>query len=373
MRSHLLSLLLAAFVCLSAAVNVSGPEHAVELEARGNNVCKSVKAIVTILKAHKATPFCSSFLGISTQTVTETTSTTTTTSIETQVATSTTTSTTIWTTFSLSTTIYKQRGVSTTTIRSTTETVTATTTITESPTSPLTITGYYTPSPDEPADEVYKRTAVAALVQRGGNLPAYISPYPSNSISQACNCLSLSTPTTTTRIIFTSTTTSTTLSSTTRTETQSAYVRDISATTSYYTFLVPEVYTTYTTVTDTVTTTAGSYPSTTHVRRQIPSECINIGPGRKLYNSLTPGNELYRMDGYTIAGAAPGEEIRGQCCLDCWNRMNCMYWRLYSRTQAVPGGLSTTKCPLGNGTNLLQEPISNPGDDNAGFGKGPCL
>ena len=38
--------------------------NAANLDARAGDVCKAVKVIVTLLKAKKATPFCSSFLGI---------------------------------------------------------------------------------------------------------------------------------------------------------------------------------------------------------------------------------------------------------------------------------------------------------------------
>ena len=38
--------------------------NAANLDARAGDVCKAVKVIVRLLKANKATPFCSSFLGI---------------------------------------------------------------------------------------------------------------------------------------------------------------------------------------------------------------------------------------------------------------------------------------------------------------------
>lgn len=99
MRSSLLSLVIVAIVSLASTAHVLAYSPAGnQLEERAGNVCKSVKVIVTLLKAHKATPFCSSFLGITTKTVTKTTRTRTTTSVETQVITIPTTTTTTWTT-----------------------------------------------------------------------------------------------------------------------------------------------------------------------------------------------------------------------------------------------------------------------------------
>ncbi|KAM7184079.1 hypothetical protein V8F20_012364 [Naviculisporaceae sp. PSN 640] len=378
MKLCILSFVLVAVVYVTSAAYVPGHP----LVAREEDACENVETIVSLLEQRHATPFCSSFLSITPQTVTTTTKTKTKTTVETSFTTIPTTVTTIWTTFPLTTTTrFRVIGLSTTFLRTTTVPVTETTTVTTPGTDTLTVTTYYTPNPLK-----MKRATLAAGIQdleaRDGNIPGYLKPYPTPSISQACSCLSIPTPTITEGVIYTTTTTSTKTKTTTSTWTQSAYIRPVSTTTFFYTQIVPGVLTTYdTTTTATATTTTPPYATTTTVGVPLPTECVNIGSGGKLYDTLIQGPYLHEMIGYDIA-ATPGEELRSLCCNDCYNRPNCMYWRvvattfcrLYSRIEPVADPETVTdQCPFGSGSETLQDPITDPLPDNPGFGKGPCL
>ncbi|KAM7198984.1 hypothetical protein V8F33_004721 [Rhypophila sp. PSN 637] len=363
--------IVAAALRLASATHV--PSHN-RLPVRDEHVCKNVQEIVTLLEQRHATGFCSSFVGITPRTVTVT-KTKTKTDVVISYTTIPTTVTTTWTTFPLTTTTrYVPIGLSTTFLRTTTVPLTETTTVTTPGTGTLTLTTYYTPEPGA------KNRAIKA--RNNGNIPGYLRSYPTPSISQACSCLSIPTPTITKGVVFTTTTTSTKIKSTITTETQSAYIRPISRTTVFYTQIVPGVLTSYeTTTTETQTTITPPYSTTTTVSVPLPSECVNVGSGGKLYDTLIQGPQLYNMIGYDII-ATPGEELRSLCCNDCYNKQDCMYWRvvgttfcrLYSRIEpAADPGTVTDRCPFGSGSETLQDPIVDPLPDNPGFGRGPCL
>ncbi|MCJ1244660.1 hypothetical protein MMC30_001859 [Trapelia coarctata] len=114
------------------------------------SVCKEVVIIVNVLKLYKATPFCSSFLHISTATTTSVVTTT-----------------------------------------STTQLTTGTTT-----TSYVFLPG----NPPAPSAKHRRSVELEAPEEEKRNLeglPSYIAAFASSAISKACSCLSLPTPTTT--------------------------------------------------------------------------------------------------------------------------------------------------------------------------------
>ena len=67
-----LAALSAAAACIAPLASAKPLTHSWDLIAKRDsnaNVCKDVQLVVSVLKLNKATPFCSTFLGIKTQTV----------------------------------------------------------------------------------------------------------------------------------------------------------------------------------------------------------------------------------------------------------------------------------------------------------------
>ncbi|KAI9835499.1 MAG: hypothetical protein M1837_003773 [Sclerophora amabilis] len=182
-------------------------------------VCSGVNTIVSVLKLNKATPFCSSFISITPVTKTQTSTaglSATTTVITTQVTAprivntvtvtdtvpttvekTATSFTTIITTSATATSVQTdvttlRTGTSTTTqITTTTVASSVTTTVAASPAT----TTVYTRGPLRRDD--------GNLQGRAVSIPPYVSKFASSALSNACSCLSLTTPTTTKAVTVT--------------------------------------------------------------------------------------------------------------------------------------------------------------------------
>ncbi|CAF9934624.1 MAG: hypothetical protein HETSPECPRED_009295 [Heterodermia speciosa] len=147
--------------------------------------CSKVCGIVDVLKLHKATPFCSSFLSLKPTTSTST---------------------------------IKVTSTATTTSLSTVTSGTASTSVVFKPGNPPS----NAPRAAQPAILNHRQEAnpvlpLVAMVKRDQkpSLPSYVTAYATAAISSACSCLSLATPTTTVKTTSTGTVTSTITSITT--------------------------------------------------------------------------------------------------------------------------------------------------------------
>ncbi|KAI9805257.1 MAG: hypothetical protein M1833_005710 [Piccolia ochrophora] len=183
-------------------------------------VCAGVNTIVSILKLYKATPFCSSFISITPVTKTQTstaglsaTTTITTTQVtapsvvETRTITETVLST-IDKTESLVTTVVTTQATATSTQTDVTTVLTATSTTTQATTTTVAASTTTTVPADPATTTVYTnapvRRDVVDLRARAVSVPTFVSKFASSAISNACSCLSLSTPTTTKGVTVTS-------------------------------------------------------------------------------------------------------------------------------------------------------------------------
>ncbi|MCJ1472370.1 hypothetical protein MMC13_001017 [Lambiella insularis] len=145
-------------LCLAVAFTAASPmEPQLHARALSPAQCSEVITVIDVLKLYQATPFCSSFLDITTVTSTTTKTTTTTSTVTTGTA---------------STSIIFLPGASPT-----------------------------------PAPALLARDALPAPAASSVSIPSYISAFASTAISSACECLNLPTPSTT--ITKTSTTTKT--------------------------------------------------------------------------------------------------------------------------------------------------------------------
>ncbi|KAK6517424.1 hypothetical protein TWF281_004081 [Arthrobotrys megalospora] len=359
------------------------PDSFDKLMNRGVNVCKDVQLVVSILKLNKATPFCSTFLGIKTQTVPSTKSLTV-----------------------LATTTVTENVYLTTTETVQTQILTFTNTVTDA-TVPTTVatevvpsvtvqTVTVTPDPSIIYTTTYTTPAgvgarSVAIEERGVNfvLPPYVTKYASSAISKACNCLSLPTPTTTTtvEVVQTSTITSTvtethintipvTLTlSTTETVKATAFdpktITTTSVSTSYSTTTLPTVTTTQTV----------SIPFKTPY-------CVNVLKDKKLVywqNIISPAGRSYYQIGRP--SMPRGEEGLSLCCQACYDSPNCSLWNYFNNASGAfcelvgsvtsyptnvsgtcPRGIPTDATVVGTGTDRVS---TDSGYYSSGIG--PCF
>ncbi|KAK4212518.1 hypothetical protein QBC37DRAFT_424694 [Rhypophila decipiens] len=374
-------LLLLALVTGLLPSGVLSARPIVQKEERAVNVCKAVQVIVSVLKNNKATPFCSSFLGIKPPTVT-TTSTSFAQRVETEIYQVIETSSTTWTTVTRTTTRTIVTATITTTLQTITDRVVLTETVTNTPPPTLTITSYYTPSPSAPGKRsplnLEERAAAAAKI------PPFLKPFASSAMSRACECLSLAPPTAGTKTVTSTTTVttpSTTTTTTTTTTTESYFVFSFTTTTTSIDRYIPfnPHVPSYTTVT--VTTTYPAPSATTTVVAPFPTQCRNLVAGGRIFQNINAGAEfdLQELD----VGNPPGELSYSQCCAICFDTPNCMYYgmvqsyiypstcRIFTRHSPVEGGQSPTDtCPKGSGTEIIYMPVTGP--ETGAIGIGPC-
>ncbi|KAK3326020.1 hypothetical protein B0H66DRAFT_637365 [Apodospora peruviana] len=378
MRSLLFTLLALVTCLLPSAALLAEP-----IDQRGEraaDVCKAVQVIVSLLKSHKATPFCSSFLGIKPPTAT-TTSTSFAERAETETIEVVQTISTTWTTVTRTTTRTTVTATIITTLQTITDRVVLTETVTNTPPLTLTITSYYTPStpgkrsPDGPD-----------LEERAAAIPPFLRSFASFVVSSACKCLSLTTPAaaktvTTTTIVPTPSTLTT---STTTTTTESYVIFSFTTTTTSIARYIPTNPHVPSYVTVTVTTTSPAPAATTTVVAPFPTQCRSLVAGGRIFQSINAGAEadLQELD----VGNPPGELSYSQCCAICWGTPNCMYYgmvqsyiypstcRIYTRHSSVAKGeggqAPTDQCPKGSGTETIFQPVTDP--ENGAIGIGPC-
>ncbi|KAM7196687.1 hypothetical protein V8F33_006027 [Rhypophila sp. PSN 637] len=379
MRSFLFLLLTVATGLLPSAVLSAGP--IVHKGERAVHVCKAVQVIVSVLKSNKATPFCSSFLGIKLPTVT-TASTSFAQRVETEIYQVIETSSTTWTTVTRTTTRTTVTATITTTLQTITDRVVLTETVTNTPPPTLTITSYYTPSASAPGKRsplnLEERAAAAAAA-----IPPFLKPFASSAVSSACECLSLTTPTATKTVTSTTTVTtpSTTTTTTTTTTTESYVIFSFTTTTTSIGRYIPFNPHVPSYVTVTVTTTSPAASATTTVAAPFPTQCRNLVAGGLIFQSRNAGAEadLQELD----VGNTPGELSYSQCCAICFGTPNCMYYgmvqsyispstcRIFTRHSSVEGGQSPTDtCPKGSGTETIHQPVTDP--ETGAIGIGPC-
>ncbi|KAK6506771.1 hypothetical protein TWF481_005231 [Arthrobotrys musiformis] len=355
------------------------------ISKRGNdasaNVCKDVQLVVSILKLYKATPFCSTFLGIKTQTVSATkVSTLLTTTTVTENVYATTTQTVKTEVLTFTDTVTDATVPTTVATNVITSTTWLTTIVTPEPSTVYTTT-YTTPA------GVTARSV--AIEERGVKceIPSYITKYASSAISKACGCLSLTTPTTTStvQVVETSTVTSTV------TET---HVNTIPVT---YTTSTTEVAkaTAFDPQTATTTTIITSYSSsylpqvTTTQTVAIPFKtpyCVNILQEKKLwyYKNLVTTRTFYGLGMRSVP--VKGDEGLSLCCQMCYDTPNCNLWNYFDRTSGAlcelvggyttyetgvsatcPRGIPTDSTTTGTGTNQVS---TDSGYYSSGIG--PC-
>ncbi|KAF3932347.1 hypothetical protein ABW20_dc0103085 [Dactylellina cionopaga] len=350
------------------------------LEARNVDVCKSINGLVNLLKLEKATPFCSSFLGIKTSTVVETVATTIypyITREETDTVTATVVDRTIVETFSTTEIVRTLPTVVDTSIVLST----AFTTKTLTPNIVTITTTVYT----TPVAVPRKRDLSGfEISKRDIRLPAYIAGFASSAVSKACSCLSILTPVKT--VTSTSTVPSTIYTTQTETETATSLIATTVSTTETIltTDYVPTTTITTSVTTITTTETAATPTQTVTVRVPIPSACQNLLGN--LYNTVTYNGPSGGPAGSNLGAPSyntGGETGASGCCTLCWNDINCGLFLnralftgsttfqcvLYRNTAKSNNGVSVT-CPNGLGGG---NPSGNSVSGFSGFGKGPCL
>ncbi|EGX43153.1 hypothetical protein AOL_s00215g762 [Orbilia oligospora ATCC 24927] len=375
-----LSAAAACFVPLASAKPITHSWDLISKRGSNTNVCKDVQLVVSILKLNKATPFCSTFLGIKTQTVPTTkvsTVLTTTTLTESAYATITETAKTEVLTFTNTVTdATVPTTVATEIIPSTTV---LTVTVTPNP-SIIYTTTYTTPA------GVARRSI--AVEERGVNfvLPPFVTQYASSAISKACNCLSLTTPTTTSTVQVVQT--STVISTVTKTHTNTIPVTLTLSTTEIAkaTAFDPKTITSTSTTTSYFTTTLPRVTTTQTVSLPFKTPyCVNILKEKKLvyYGNLVVARTYAGLGNPSVPR---GEEGLSMCCQICYNTPDCSLWNYFDSANgafcelvggytALETGVSTT-CPKGISP---ASTVSGTGTDrvntDAGYyssGIGPC-
>ncbi|MCJ1366219.1 hypothetical protein MMC16_005345 [Acarospora aff. strigata] len=162
---HFLRLFLSVLSTAPAVLSSPILEQDLNERSLSASACSKVVTIVEVLKLYKATPFCSSYLRISTSTSTATTTKSTVSTITTGTP--------------LTTTVF-------------------------APGDPPALAARNEPECNSP--QLANRNAVPLeLDERDNVVPNYVSVFPTSAISSACSCLNLPTPST----VTTSTTTAT--------------------------------------------------------------------------------------------------------------------------------------------------------------------
>ncbi|KAK0743916.1 hypothetical protein B0T18DRAFT_416147 [Schizothecium vesticola] len=280
-------------------------------------VCHHPQSPACIEKiAVQAAAFCSSFLS--------------------ETATVFNTVTDISTATSTATEVFTSDAIATATSTSTTETIeTVIVTLTSISTSTFFVsTSYVTPSDTPFVPSVSSSVPLIKVkVKHRDTLPTScpdlhkraLTRRPAVKLSSVCSCLGITAATTTTTDTLTTSTTTTedTTVSTTTTETSTTTQIEISVST--------------TTTETTTTITSGT----------VATETAIVDYCDLTYNGggVTPGNNVIRP---------PGDLDGRQCCVLCWNTLNCVasaiglgYCQLLVKTSPLEGAPTNLQCPLG--------------------------
>ncbi|KAF3937489.1 hypothetical protein ABW19_dt0200244 [Dactylella cylindrospora] len=350
-----------------------------ERRAPSAQVCKNVQIIVSILKLYKATPFCSSFLQIPTQTAfsTEVIPTTTTQTENTVVY------TTVTIVAATNTASFEE-----------TETIATLPTVVETSVVPSVsvIVSTVTPPPVSVTTTVYTTVAakrdveVHEVEERGIKIPSFVAAFASSAISQACSCLSIPTPSVTRTITEYASNTAVTILTASSTDTALSTTETSVTSTIFTTLYVPTTtFTTSVSVSTSITTIATPTVTVT-VNKPLPSACTNILSGNKLYTQGAPGRNI-EFDTSENRRYFPErtEFTLGQCCAFIYESVPNASVFFFSDRGASAGAaryycfaylnntpLSTgisAQCPLG----VIGDNVSSvSGKGTTGFGLGPC-
>ncbi|KAF3941836.1 hypothetical protein ABW19_dt0210263 [Dactylella cylindrospora] len=355
------------------------------LEERGRvdinkNICRDVQFLVDVLKLNKATPFCSTFLGISTVTIgTTAVSTSYATAVVTEqaYATSVAYETDVVSVTSTEYVTTVPRIVSWVTVVD--STVTTTSTVTPDPSIVYTTT-WTTPAAVKARSAAVKERGVSI------SLPPFVKKFASSAISSACGCLSLPTPsiTSTEQLVQTSTVTSTVK------ETITALVTSVETVTrtqvDQATYTDDRYASTHVVSTVTETTTLPRATVTQVISKPYKTPyCVNILSEKKLYY-YAYSTYIRQLGGAGTYPVARGEEGLSQCCQKCYDTPDCNNWNFFDFSAGAQceiavsvSGVSTgisAACPKGI---VPGGAITGPGTDrvsnDSGFyslGVGPC-
>ncbi|KAF3924110.1 hypothetical protein ABW20_dc0101785 [Dactylellina cionopaga] len=243
-----------------------------------SNPCTSVASITSILKSHSNSAFCSSILPITTKTVTSTTTST----VKSTVAITTVTATA------------SSKAPPLTVVKTLSTTVTQITKTATAPAQTKTVTitvGLQAREFNAENDLLVYGRAAAAV-----STPTYLTKYASKSLSLACSCLHLSTPT------VTSFKTSKVTSKVTRTVKATKTITLVSTTT----------VTSRVTISRTATTTLTPITTKTVTYTATSSSTAPCLPGQVLIPAYSPWQEVYDGSLFPGDGAIPcGDRTSG--------------------------------------------------------------
>ncbi|KAF3939574.1 hypothetical protein ABW19_dt0201026 [Dactylella cylindrospora] len=291
------------------------------LQERDIPVCSAIKAFVSLLKANKATPFCSEFLNIQTVSIpfTETTQayTTSTSTIETTVTTTVAAATEVLS-------LQETRVVLTL----------PTTVVTSTIPAQYLSTIYVTPTPVVvTSTQYYTSTAVKArdveLDERGVNIPLFLRGFAGSAISKGCSCLDIPTPS----VTFTATATQSHTIQTQITEikTNTHYVTVTTRTTATVPATSYAPVTALTTSTSTVFTTSTLPASTITSTFSIPfrPQCTGLLAKKKLVQWVATngrrGAYSPRND-FALPGNGADEITHSICCESAYKTPDALYF-----------------------------------------------
>ncbi|TGO07670.1 hypothetical protein BTUL_0255g00010 [Botrytis tulipae] len=309
--------ILAAIAAVSTSLVLASPI----LEERTDVACLVQVILINLITLNHGESFCSSYLGIQTSTIVKTTTKSFTTTTVLPVQTSTTTVVTGTETTTLTSLATSQTTATATvfTFSESTQTnvVSVTSTLTASPVYPTKTSG--TPGPP-PA----KRSVAALSGRTLPDIPAWLVGYSAASISAACSCLNLPTPSTTS--VVTASQTSTVIS-TPPAVTSSVLTKTVVTTTTTSVSTQTDTQT-LTSVTGTNTVTQTSTSTTVATETPTILSCPSIEyalPGyQQSFTNPTQSNTTVARTDVTLFA----------CCDLCFKTRNCysFYW----------GGIRTT-------------------------------
>ncbi|KAK6524334.1 hypothetical protein TWF281_011242 [Arthrobotrys megalospora] len=387
MRAPLhIALLFSSFAAIVSASPISQPliiseeqdelEYASPLEERDlpSVVCSKIKGLVSLLKAQNATPFCSSWLQIPTQTIfTTNVIPTTTTQVD---------NTIVFTTV----TIIAQTNTAT---LSETRTLATLPTVVQTSVVPSVsiFVSTVTPARVTETTTVWTTPVVKREVEeRGVPLPPWIRGFATPAISSACSCLDIPKSSVTQTVTEYASNTVLTTSTIVSTDTALSTAQTSVTLTFYTTLYVPTTtFSTAVTVPTTVTTLAT--PTTTStIFRPLPTACFNILSGNKLVTQAGPGRNIGPSPDQSVQRffAVRTEFTLSQCCAHAYEVPNCGVWFFSDRGAAA--GAQRYACRPWTNTDQLGNNISpicprgtvGDGQSNVsfqgqtGFGIGPC-
>ncbi|EPS37199.1 hypothetical protein H072_9157 [Dactylellina haptotyla CBS 200.50] len=333
-------LLFLAPLCSLVALVVASPILIIDTEAQDNyNIivaplegrdippagCAKIQNLVNLFKVKNATPFCSSFLQIPTQTI-----------YTTDVVPTTTTQTDNTVVFTTVTVV----------ARTNTDTVSQTNTIATLPTIVQTSvvqsisTVYSTITPPRVTVTTTVWTTPAAkrdIKKRANPVPAYAAGFASSAISEVCSCLAIPTPSVTQTVTeYASNTIYTTLTAVS-TDTSLSTAQTTVTITFYTTLYVPTTSFTTTVLVTTVPTTIAAPTSTVSVLLPLPTVCQNILSGNKLATSAGPARQIGPTADTSLQRFFPerSEFTLSQCCAYMYTLTNVGVWFLSDRGSAA--------------------------------------